>query len=111
FWKRHLISRVIWLLPLRLVPLSFAAASVVAGTGDKQRDVTDPLFLAAVAIGAIVYTFVTYTAGRELISEGRWRLTIAVMVASLSQIVVNRVGPSADMLWEISLLAALPVAG
>src|SRR6185436_20597346 len=68
-WKLHVISRVILIISLLLVPLSFAAAIVVAGTGDKQRAMTDPLFLAAVAIGALVYTFVTYSASRELLSE------------------------------------------
>jgi hypothetical protein len=110
-WKLHVISRVILIISLLLVPLSFAAAIVMAGTGDKQRAMTDPLFLAAVAIGALVYTFVTYSASRELLSEGRWRLTIALMVGSLSQIVVNRAGPTAVSLLQISLLAAIPVGG
>lgn len=111
FWKLHVISRVILIISLMLVPLSFAAAIVMAGTGDKQRAVTDPLFLLAVAIGTVVYSLVTYSTSRELLTEGRWRLTIAIMGASLSQIVVNRVGAGAVTLTQISLLAALPVIG
>lgn len=110
FWKLHVISRVILIISLMLVPLSFAAAIVMAGTGDKQRAVTDPLFLLAVAVGTVVYSLVTYSTSRELLTEGRWRLTIALMGASLSQIVMNRAGPYAVTLTQISLLAAIPVA-
>ncbi|MBC7852528.1 MAG: hypothetical protein IAF94_03745, partial [Pirellulaceae bacterium] len=110
YWKLHVISRVILIISLMLVPLSFAAAIVMAGPTDKQRDVMDPLFLAAVVMGTVVYTWVTLTTSGVLLSEGRWRLTIALMGASLSQIVMNRAGPFAVTLTHISLLAAIPVA-
>jgi hypothetical protein len=110
YWKLHVISRVILIISLLLVPLSFAAAIVMAGPADKQREVTDPLFIAAVVLGTIVYSWVTLTTSGVLLSEGRWRLTLAIMGASLSQIVMNRAGPFAVDLKQISLLAAIPVA-
>jgi hypothetical protein len=109
-WKLHAISRVILIISLLLVPLSFAAAIVMSGSGDMQRSVTDPLFIAAMVIGTVVYSLVTFTASRELVGEGKWRLTVALMGASLSQVVINRIAPAAETLLHVSLLAALPVA-
>ncbi|MGI8979196.1 MAG: hypothetical protein ACR2FY_08220 [Pirellulaceae bacterium] len=111
YWKLHAISRVILIISLMLVPLSFAAAIVMAGPADKQREMTDPLFIAAVVLGTVVYSWITVTTSGVLLSEGRWRLTIAIIGASLSQIVMNRAGPFAVTLRDISLLAAIPVAG
>lgn len=108
-WKLHAISRVILIISLLLVPLSFAAAIVMSGSGDMQRPPTDPLFIAAMLVGTVVYSLVTFTASRELVGEGKWRLTVALMGASLSQIVINRVAPSASTLFQISLLAAMPI--
>lgn len=109
-WKLHAISRVILIISLLLVPLSFSAAIVMSGSGDMQRSVTDPLFIAAMVIGTVVYSLVTFTASRELVGEGKWRLSIALMGASLSQVVINRIAPAAETLLHVSLLAALPVA-
>src|SRR4029434_377487 len=69
-WKLHAISRVILIIALLLVPLSFSAAIVMSGSGDMQRPVTAPLFIAAVAIGTLVFGFVTFTASSELAGEG-----------------------------------------
>ncbi|MCE9527544.1 MAG: hypothetical protein K8R36_15990, partial [Planctomycetales bacterium] len=108
-WKLHAISRVILIISLLLVPLSVAAAIVMSGSGDMQRATTDPLFIAAVLVGTIVYSLVTYSTSQEVVGEGKWRLTVAMMGASLSQIVINRIAPAASTLTHISLLAALPI--
>lgn len=108
-WKLHAISHVILIISLLLVPLSVAAAIVMSGSGDMQRDVTDPLFIAAVLVGTVVYSLVTFSTSHELVGEGKWRLTVAIMGASLSQIVINRVAPTAITLTQISLLAAFPI--
>lgn len=108
-WKLHAISRVILIISLLLVPLSVAAAIVMSGSGDMQRGVTDPLFIAAVLVGTVVYSLVTFSTSHELVGEGKWRLTVAIMGASLSQIVINRIAPTASTLAHISLLAAFPI--
>ncbi len=110
-WKLQAISRVILIISLLLVPLSFSAAIVMSGSGDMLRPFTDPLFLTAVVLGTVIFSAVTYTASRELVGEAKWRLTAAVMGTAIAQVVIHRLAKGTLSLGPVTLLAALPLAG
>ena len=109
-WKLQAVSRVILIISLLLVPLTFSAAVVMSGSGEQQRPLTDPLFLLAVAVGAAVFGWVSYSASRELVGEGKWRLAAGVLGCSLSQIVIQRTNVPALGFWGLQLVAGLPLA-
>jgi hypothetical protein len=89
-WNLQVISRTILLISLLLVPLGFSAGIVLGGSGETRREVTDPLFLVALAIGTLAFGWVTVSAARETVGAGWWRLSIAVLGSSLAQVLVSR---------------------
>ncbi|MDX1946404.1 MAG: hypothetical protein SFU86_13470 [Pirellulaceae bacterium] len=109
-WNLQAVSRVILIISLLLVPLTFSAAVVMSGSGESQRPSTDPLFLLAVAMGAGIFGWVSHSASRELVGEAKWRLAIGVLGASLSQIVIQRTNVFALQFWGLQLIAGLPLA-
>jgi hypothetical protein len=109
-WKLHAISRVILIIALLLVPLGFSAGIVLSGTGETRRAVTDPLFLAALAIGTLVFGWVTISAARETVGQGWWRLSLAVLGSSLAQVVVSRLASAEMSLARTLFLGGLPLA-
>ena len=108
-WKLHAVSRVILIISLLLVPLSFSAAIVMSGSGESQRMLTDPLLLMALAIGMSVFGFVTFTTSRELVEEGALKLSIGVLGTSLSQVLIDRLAMPGMGQPQITWLVALPV--
>ena len=108
-WNLAAVSRVILIISLLLVPLTFSAAVVMSGSGEQQRPPTDPLFLIALATGIAVFTWVCYSAGRELIGRGAWPLTIAVLGCSLSQVLIQRVQLTGADFVRLAAVAALPI--
>lgn len=109
-WNLQAISRVILIIALLLVPLGFSAGIVLSDAGKSHRPITDPYFLAALAIGALVFGWVTISAARETVGSAWWRLSIAVLGSSLSQVLVNRLTGSEMTVARVSLLAGVPLA-
>lgn len=104
-WNLQAVSRVILIISLLLVPLSFAGAIAL----QPARPASLPLFLLAVSIGAVVFTWVAYTASRAVIGPFAWPVTIGVVGPSLAQVLVKHVDfPAAD-LWRINLVFELPL--
>jgi hypothetical protein len=110
-WKLQAVSRVVLIISLLLVPLAISGAVVMTGSGQAQRPVTDPLFLLAVAIGTVAFGWVTWSASSELVGEARWRLTIGILLASLSQIVIQRVPLASLDFWRLNAILAMPLVG
>jgi hypothetical protein len=109
-WKLQAVSRVILIISLLLVPLTFSAAVVMSGSGEAMRPVTDPLFLAALGLGLTIFGWVTWSASRELVSEGWWRLSIGVLGPSLAQVLIQRVNLTGADFWRVNLVALVPLA-
>src|SRR5205823_3882683 len=80
-WKLQAVSRVILIISLLLVPLTFCGSVVLQQT----RAVTDPLFLVAIVTGAAVFGWVTYSASRELAPGQAGSLALGVLAPSMSQ--------------------------
>ena len=51
----------------------------------QARPVNDPLFLVVLAAGIGIFTWVCYSASRELVGAGAWPLTIGVLGPSLAR--------------------------
>ena len=110
-WNLEAVSRVVLIISLLLVPLALSGAVVMSGTGQTQRQLTDPLFLVAVALGTVAFGWVTYSASSELVGEARWRLTFGILACSLSQIAIQRVPLAGLEFWRLNAVLALPLAG
>jgi hypothetical protein len=109
-WKLQAVSRVILIISLLLVPLTFSAAVMMSGTGERMRPVTDPLFLAVLGLGLVIFGWVTWSASRELVGEAWWRLSIGVLGPSLAQVLIQRLNLAEADFWQINLAAVVPVA-
>jgi hypothetical protein len=109
-WKIQAVSRVVLIISLLLVPLAVSGAVLMSGSGGEQREVTDPLFLLALAIGAAVFAWVSWSASRELVSAGAGLLAAGVLGCSLSQVIVQRVELPQAGFWIVNLVAAIPLA-
>jgi hypothetical protein len=108
-WKIEVVSRVILIISLLLVPLVFCGAIVTSGSGDSQRPLTDPLFLVVLLSGVGVFTWVSYTASRELIGPGSWPLAAGIVVGSASQVLIHRLALAGIDFWRLNVIAAVPL--
>ena len=108
-WNLHAISRVILIIALLLVPLGFSAGIVLSGSRQAQREITDPYFIAAVLVGTLAFGWVTASAARETVGRGWWRLSIGVLGASLSQVLISRLGDEPTSLVRALALSGLPL--
>jgi hypothetical protein len=106
-WNLQAVSRVILIISLLLVPLTICGAVVL----QQARPATDPIFLAALAAGIGIFTWVCYSASRELVGSAAWPLTIGVLFPSLSQVLIERLHLAGADLWQLNLAAAVPLAG
>ena len=112
-WKLQSTSRGLLLISTLLIPLNFLAAIALSTTdaGMEQRPITDPLYLAAVCIGSVCYGLIALSSGRVFRKGYWWALWLAVMVPSLSQLVIARLA-APDLTTEfVNFLAALATAG
>jgi hypothetical protein len=108
-WNLQTTSRGMLIIALLLSPLNFVAAIVLSGP--DQRPVTDPWYLGAVGLGLLVCGGITFSGGRALVGSGWWRLTTAVLAASVGQLIVDRQTAVPLTAGGTSLLLALPLAG
>jgi len=108
-WKLHAVSRVVLIISLLLVPLSFGAGIVLSGTGEAKRPLTDPYVALAILVGLAAFSWVTWSAARELISRAWWQLFLAVMGTAVGQVVINRWPVEQPGGWSLVALAVLPV--
>ena len=109
-WNLHAVSRVILIIALLLVPLGFSAGIVLSDPGQAPRQLTDPYLLTALAIGTLVFGWVTISAARETVGTAWRRLSVAVLGSSLSQVLVNRLASEQMTLLRVCLLSAVPLA-
>jgi hypothetical protein len=110
-WKLEAVSRVVLIISLLLVPLALSGAVVMSGSGQTQREITDPLFLIAVALGIAAFGWVTWSASSELVGPARWPLTIGILACSFSQIAIQRLTLAGLDFWRLNAVLALPLAG
>ncbi|MBL7038828.1 MAG: hypothetical protein ISR77_09380 [Pirellulaceae bacterium] len=108
-WDLQATSRGLLIIALLLTPLVFVAAIFSSGPG--ERPVTDPIYMAAVAVGVLSVGWITFSAGRALLLEGWWRLTAAMLATCVGQLIVDRATPDDPSLMQTFLLVALPVGG
>lgn len=105
-WKLETTSRGVLLIGLLLVPLNFLAACLLS----EQRPITDPAYLAAVLVGVIGFGAMTYYSSRCLMENDGWKLTLVILGASVSQLVVNRIVHPGLSATALNLVALLPIA-
>lgn len=108
-WNLQSTSRGVLVIAMLLTPLNFVAAIVLSGP--DQRSVTDPWYLAAVALGLVVCGWITFSGGRALIGAGWWRLTVAVLATSVGQLIVDRQSSVPLSPIDMGLLLGVPLSG
>lgn len=107
-WNLETTSRVMLIIALLLAPLVFVAAIEMSGS---ERQVTDPEYMAAVAVGVLSIGWITFSGGRALLLEGWWRLSVVVVATCVGQLIVDRMTRGDPSLIRTFLLVALPVSG
>lgn len=105
-WDLQSVSRAVLIISLLLIPLNFLAA---ASPGEK-RDVTDPIYLLAAAVGIGVFGAISWFASRTLTREAAPRLSLAVMGAAGSQLYLSRLAGPDMGVGGTTLLFAPPAA-
>jgi hypothetical protein len=89
-WNLQAVSRVVLIISLLLVPLSFGAGIVLSGAGEARRPLGDPFVLTAIAVGIAAFSWVTWSSAQELVGRGAWRLFVSVMGTAVGQIIISR---------------------
>lgn len=108
-WNLRAVSRVVLIISLLLVPLSFGAGIVLSGAGEARRPLSDPYVLTAIVVGIAVFSWVTWSAAQELVGRSAWQLNVAVMGTAVGQIVISRWPIPSDSGWPLMTLAAIPL--
>lgn len=110
-WRLKTTSRGLLTIAQLLIPLNFLAAIAVSHHA-SPRPLTDPLVLTAIATGLAAFGAVSLSGSRILSRPLTWwPLSLTMMLAALSQIIVNRVVTSATSPATVLALGSLPVAG
>lgn len=108
-WNLKTTSRGVLIIAMLLIPLNFLAAIFLSDS--QPREVTDPLYLLAVAVGLGCFGWITYSAGKSLVGEGWKRLAIVIFSTSIGQLIIDRMALPVNDLKTTTLLLALPVTG
>jgi hypothetical protein len=108
-WNLHAVSRVVLVISLLLVSLSFGAGIVLSGQGDEKRSLTDPWVLVAIVTGLAAFSWVTWSSASELVRGRAWQIFVAVMGAALGQVLINRVPLGPPSGWMLIALSLLPL--
>jgi hypothetical protein len=95
-WKLQAVSRVILIISLLLVPLTFCGSVVL----QQAREMTDPLFLLALTVGVGIFGWIAYSASRELAPRVAGPLALGVLAPSMAQVFIQRLNLADGDLWE-----------
>lgn len=109
-WKLQVVSRVALLIAMLLVPLNFAAGVMLGGEQEHMRPLSDPLVLIASAIGAVACGWIAISSGIAVLSRRGWIAGLAIVVCSLSEVVLRRMAGVHIGLLPTMLLGAVPLA-
>ena len=108
-WNLHTTSRGVLTIGLLLIPLNFLAATALA----EQEGAGIGLAIAALAVGATSFGLLAYFSCHALFGKIWWMPATAILVGSLSMVLINRslsdATPNAD--WLAQALIGLPLAG
>jgi hypothetical protein len=105
-WKLHAVSRMILIISLLLVPLTFCGAIALG----ESRPAGGALFWLVLAVGAVLFTWVAYSASREVVGGGAWPLAIGVVGPSLAQVLVQHFPLVEGEFWRLNAVLAAPLA-
>jgi hypothetical protein len=106
-WKLRAVSRVVLVISLLLVSLSFGAGIILSGSGEMRRPLGDPWVITAIIVSLATFSWVSWSSARELAAKNAWQLFLAVMGCAVGQIVINRwplSQPGRASLWALALI-------
>ncbi len=107
-WKLQTVSHVVLIISLLLVPLSFAAAIVFSQRPAGQELPLAPMFWVVLAMGVAGGAWVTWSSTRELAPRSALPWTVAIVLASLAQVMIDRLLSPASSTGEILAWGGLP---
>ncbi len=102
-WKLRNTSRGTLVIGLLLVPLNFVSACILSG-GEDRRELADPRFWLALAVGLGGFGAMTWWASKYLLRKFNWPLVLGIMGCGAGTILINRMFEWADNSWRILLL-------
>ena len=103
-WKLRNTSRGTLIIGLLLVPLNFVAACVLS----DRRELNDPLLWAAISIGIVGFSAMTWWSSKCLLRRGNLPMTLAIIGCGVGALILNRTIESASSSIHY-LVFAIPV--
>ena len=83
-WRLRHTSRAVLVIATLLVPLSILAGLAAAGSSSQAIDLTDPMTLTAIVVGAVIYGLLLVRGGRALVGRFHaWTLASSVAASSV----------------------------
>lgn len=103
-WKLRSTSRGLLVITGLLIPLNYLAAIALS----QQRPVTDPFYIASVAIGTLAFAAMAWSGGRILLLRGTVPYLIALLGTSTGQLLIARQVTPDISSRGLLLMTALP---
>jgi hypothetical protein len=107
-WKLQTVSHVVLIISLLLVPLSFAAAIVFSQQQAGELPPLAPMFWFVLALGIAGGAWVTWSSSHELSPRTAAPWTAAILVASATQVLIDRLIDPGSGMWSLLGWGSLP---
>ncbi len=105
-WKIHTTSHGVLIIATLLVPLNFLAIAAFTNASGPA----DLLTLGGEAFSLILFTALTYLAGKIITPHTPWALAAGVMIPSLMQLLIRRFASPEASIGLLVGLASVPLA-
>ena len=120
-WKLRNTSRGVLLIGMLLIPLNFLAASLLNGSPEQRRSLSDPLLWLAVVVGIAAYSAMSWFSTRNLFRIRHLATAVCVVASGVSILVANRLDGFSNSIvatwllaffcfaaWHVSVLLSAP---
>ena len=120
-WKLRNTSRGVLLIGMLLIPLNFLAASLLNGSPEQRRSLTDPLLWLAVVVGTVAYSAMSWFSTRNLFRIRHLATAICIVASGISILIANRLDGFSNSIiatwllaffsfavWHVSVLVSAP---
>ena len=120
-WKLRNTSRGVLLIGMLLIPLNFLAASLLNGSPEQRRSLTDPLLWLAVVVGTVAYSAMSWFSTRNLFRIRHLATAVCIVASGISILIANCLDGFSNSIvatwllaffsfaaWHVSVLVSAP---